>query len=591
MSWSTAPAVATPRMMARVLATFYVAAGVAGLLAVFGPGADPRGRWAIFGFSLVVLGCGGVAFRWGPRWPRHVFHYPVASAAVLVAGVVLVSPNPVTAMGAASVLSFVAVDACFFFSLPLAWAHMLFGLSAVTAALLAQGEVPAAIALALDSIIVAIGTVTRGLVIRASSASRDPLTGLANRRGFDDALQELLTEAARSGERLSAALFDLDFFKRINDASGHEAGDLVLCRVADVWRQELPKGAVLSRHGGDEFALLLPGSSGPDALALVRRIAASHPDIGLSCGVAEHHTDQTAADLMRRADRALYDAKAAGRGRAELEGGPGSELAGDLAAALAAGDVQVHFQPIVTVADGRLFAVEALARWTHAERGPVSPIEFVRVAEQSGLILTLGEHVLRTACAALAGVCTPEGEQLRLGVNVSGRELSDPDYPRRVQAVLAETGYPAGHLALEVTESLLEGESPAALATLTELRAVGVKVSIDDFGTGYSSLGRLDTLPADVLKLDRSFITTLSSAPRRLQMLQSLVAMCTALDLDVVAEGVETPEQDAAVRAVGCTFVQGWLYGRPMPVADLVEGLRVPSGSTERVSDSMVAQA
>jgi diguanylate cyclase (GGDEF)-like protein len=569
-------------MMARILATFYVAAGIAGLFAVAGPDAPAEGRWHILGMSIVVLGCAAASFRWGPGWPRHVFHLPVASAAALVACVVLVSPDPATAVAAAAVLSFVAVDACFFFSLPLAWLHMVFGLSAVTAALMVQGDVPLSIALALDSVVVALGTVVRGLVIRASSASRDPLTGLANRRGFDDALHELLPTASRTGERLSAVLLDLDHFKQINDTAGHEAGDLVLCRIADVWRRALPAAAVFSRHGGDEFAVLLPGLSGSEALDLVRRIATLHPEVSLSAGVAEHHRDQSAADLMRRADRALYDAKAAGRGQAELEGGPGSELARDLAAALAAGDVEVHYQPIVSLVGGATVGVEALARWTHPERGPVPPSEFVAVAEHTGLVRGLGEHVLHTACTELAGVRTRAGEQVTLGVNVSGRELSDPDYPRRVHAVLAASRFPAAQLVLEVTENMLEGESPTAVAALHELRAAGLKVSIDDFGTGYSSLSRLDTLPADILKLDSSFVATLCTSPRRAQMLTSLADMCRGLGLDVVAEGVETVEQEAAVRAVGCSFAQGWLYGRAVPLPELLVALTGLAGTTGR---------
>ncbi len=568
--------------MARILATFYVAAGIAGLFAVFGPDAGAQGRWVIFTVALVALACGAVAFRWAGHWPRHVFHWPVASAAALVAFAVTVSPDAATAMAAASIMAFIAVDAFFFFSLRLAWLHMAFGLTAVTAALLTQDDVPASIALALDAVIVALGTVVRGLVIRASSASRDPLTGLANRRGFDDALHELRTAAARTGEPLSAALLDLDHFKQINDTAGHEAGDRVLCRIADVWRRELPGSAVLARHGGDEFALLLPGLAGADALALVRRISAQHPEIGVSCGVAELRPGQGAAELMRRADRALYDAKAAGRGRCELEGGAGSALARDLAGALAAGDVQVHYQPIVDLQDGAVVGVEALARWTHPEHGPLPPEEFVAVAEQSGLVHALGAHVLRTACTELVDVRTPAGQPVTLGVNVSGRELNDPGCALRVQHVLADTGFPVEHLVLEVTEGLLEGESPTAVATLHALRTAGIKVSIDDFGTGYSSLSRLDTLPADVLKLDRSFIATVHSSPRRAQMLQTLVEMCLGLGLDVVAEGVETAEQEAAVRAMGCTFAQGWRYGRPVPLAELLTGLRAGAEAADR---------
>ncbi|MEU2349896.1 bifunctional diguanylate cyclase/phosphodiesterase [Modestobacter sp. NPDC049651] len=570
MSWSTAPEVATPRMMARVLATFFVSGGAAALLAA--TGLHGAGRWALVGLALCAVGCGAASSRFGPRWPRSVFHAPVASAAGLIVAAVLVSPDSATAVAAASVMSFVAVDAFFFFSLPLAYLHMVGGVGAVTMALQLQGDVPLPLALALDSVIVALGVVTRGLVIRASSASRDPLTGLANRRGFDDVLQELLVSASRTGEPLSAALLDLDHFKQINDTAGHEAGDRVLCRVAEVWSLELPPTALLARHGGDEFALLLPGVAGPAALALVRRIAALHPDVGMSCGIAERQPGNSGADLMRRADRALYDAKAAGRGRSELDGNVGSPLARDLAAALTAGEIEVHYQPIVTVPGGAVTGVEALARWTHAGRGPVPPTEFVPVAEQGGLVHALGEHVLRTACAELAGVRSRTGAQLTVGVNVSGRELNDPGYPQRVRAVLAETGFPAGHLVLEVTESLLDGESPSAVAALHAVRALGVNVSIDDFGTGWSSLSRLDTLPADILKLDRSFIATLTDSPRRAQMLRDLVTMCRGLGLDVVAEGVETGEQAAAVRDVGCEFAQGWLYGRAVPLPALLAG-------------------
>jgi diguanylate cyclase (GGDEF)-like protein len=169
------------------------------------------------------------------------------------------------------------------------------------------------------TILVALGVVIRRLVIRASSASRDPLTGLSNRRGFDDALAELMAEASRTGEPLSAVLLDLDHFKAINDTHGHEAGDRMLCRVSDVWQQELPDGAVLARHGGDEFSILLPRATGDAALALVRRVCSQHPDLALSCGVAAHHPGETASQLMRRADRALYEAKSAGRGRAALD--------------------------------------------------------------------------------------------------------------------------------------------------------------------------------------------------------------------------------------------------------------------------------
>jgi EAL domain-containing protein (putative c-di-GMP-specific phosphodiesterase class I) len=236
--------------------------------------------------------------------------------------------------------------------------------------------------------------------------------------------------------------------------------------------------------------------------------------------------------------------------------------------------VQVHFQPVIEVASGQMTGVEALARWTHPTLGPVSPERFVAVAEKNGLIAALGEHVLRTAVTELTPLRLAVGGSLGLGINVSGRELCDPAYPQRVTAVLAESGWPASDVVLEVTESLLEAQSSTAVAALHALRAVGLRIAIDDFGTGYSSLSRLDTLPFDILKFDSSFIATVATSPRRAQMLESIVDMARALGLSVVAEGVETDEQDAVLGRVGCTYAQGYLYGRPVPAA----GLAAPWG-------------
>ena len=304
--------------MAQTLAVLYGFGGAAGLLITHGAGPGDH-RVVLLSASLIALATSAVAARWAAGWPRPAFHLPVVGATLLITAAVVVSPDRATALAAAMLITFVVVDAHLFFSGPLAFAHLAFAVSATTAALVVSAQVAAPTVVGVDLILIGLGVVTRRLVIRASRASRDPLTGLANRRGFDDALRELLAEVARTGEPLSAALLDLDHFKEINDTAGHEAGDRMLCRVADAWRSELPAGAVLARHGGDEFSLLLPGVSGPAALALVRRVCVKNPDVPLSCGVAQHHPRETASQLMRRADRALYDAKAAGRGRAALD--------------------------------------------------------------------------------------------------------------------------------------------------------------------------------------------------------------------------------------------------------------------------------
>ncbi|MGY1753841.1 diguanylate cyclase [Blastococcus sp. SYSU D01042] len=321
MSRSAAPEVATTRVMARTTATLYAFGGVAGLLVTWDTAAGPR-RSVLAGLCLAALAAAAVVGRWGARWPRGAFHPAVGAATVLLATGVLVAPDPVTSLAAATLVAFVVVDAHFFFAPRAALLHLCGAVAGVSVALLLSGGVGLGVALGLDLLLVGMGTVIRQLVFLASRASRDPLTGLRNRRGFDQALEELLCDAARTRAPLTAVLIDVDHFKSVNDTYGHDEGDRVLCRVADSWRGAVPAGAVLARHGGDEFSLLLPGVLGDEALALVRRVCALDPGVSLSCGVAEHRPGDSASQLMRSADRALYDAKELGRGRAELVGAP-----------------------------------------------------------------------------------------------------------------------------------------------------------------------------------------------------------------------------------------------------------------------------
>ncbi|WP_051516090.1 putative bifunctional diguanylate cyclase/phosphodiesterase [Candidatus Blastococcus massiliensis] len=571
------PEVASPRAMTQTSMVLYSLACTTGLLAMLGSGAQGSTRLAMVALSLCALAAGLASLRWGTSFPRPALHASVVAATAVAVTAVLVSPDPTTAVVVGTLISSVLIHSCYFFALPGVVAHIAMALTAVTAGLMARGDVAMLTALALAASLVGLAVVTRSLVMRASDANRDPLTELANRRGFDQAVQAAMRAGGRADAPVSTALLDLDHFKSVNDSQGHDAGDRLLRQVADTWRDALPPSTVLARHGGDEFALLLPGHSGPAALDVVLGLCALLPGVGVSGGVAEHQGGESAAQLMRRADLALYTAKAGGRGRCELDGGSAAGLAADLAVALDTGAVAVHVQSIIDLRTGEATGVEALARWTHPERGPVSPAEFVAVAEQHDLMIRLGEHVFRTACTQLAELYATTGRRLRLGVNVSGRELCDPTYSERVRAVLAETGWPATETVLEVTESVVEAESSAAVAALHELRDLGFVVAIDDFGTGYSSLSRLDTLPVDILKLDSSFVATITSSPRRATVLRSIVGMARVLGLDVVAEGVETAEQDAQLRGVGCSFGQGWLFGRPAPLPDVVELLDRPA--------------
>lgn len=559
--------------MAAVTGSLYCAGGATvTVAAVDHLDRSPTGL-ALLAIGLVGLATGVGCLRWGRLLGRGVYHLLVAAGTVLIAAASLLAPDPATATALAGLMVFVTLDSFFYFAGVGAVLQLLGALTAGAGVLLVRPDVPVSVALALVLVCVAVAVVVGDLVRRASSAGRDPLTGLANRRRFDEAVEALLLATARSGDPLSAALLDIDHFKAVNDAHGHGAGDDLLRLVATRWGPALPAGAVLARHGGDEFSLLLPDSTGPVALALVEQLRHACPEVGLSCGVTQLQPGETASQLMRRADRALYQAKAAGRGRSVLDDSGPDPLAAELATALAgdpvASGLAVHYQGIVTVADGAVVGVEALVRWSHPRLGAVSPGRFVPMAEDSGLIGALGAHVLRTACRDLAALHARAGRRLLLTVNVSGHQLCDPAFPDLVTAALTDAGWPAGSTVLEVTENLLEAESPVAVATLERMRAQGLSVAIDDFGTGYSSLARLDTLPADFLKLDDSFVSALTTSTRRARLMRSIMALSDALGLQLVAEGVETQEQADLLRTLGCLYAQGFHFHRPAPIGDV----------------------
>jgi diguanylate cyclase (GGDEF)-like protein len=392
---------------------------------------------------------------------------------------------------------------------------------------------------------------------------------------------------------------DLDRFKEVNDTLGHAAGDLLLVEVARRLEQALRASETVARLGGDEFAMVLPGTDGRGAEAAARRLldAVERPfvvadqgidlDVRGSIGIALYPSDgQTADELLRRADVAMYVAKRAGSGAimysAEQDEHSPTRLtlAGELRRALqgdsAESGFELHYQPQVVLASGALSGVEALARWRHAQRGWVPPEEFIALAERTGLIRPLTERVLEMALAQCRW-WRESGLEVPVAVNLSMRDLQVPTLPETIRELLARHAVPSRLLRLEVTESVLMADPARALATLARLRALGLEVAIDDFGTGYSSLAYLADLPADTLKIDRTFVQELAARPRHAAIVRSTVELAHDLGLRVIAEGVEDAQTWGALAALGCDEAQGYLTGPPMAPGELAAWLRQSS--------------
>ena len=422
----------------------------------------------------------------------------------------------------------------------------------------------------------------------------DALTQLPNRRLLLDRLQRLVLSSQRTQQHGALLFIDLDNFKDLNDTLGHDMGDQLLTQVAARLSASVRECDTVARFGGDEFVVLLDGldTQLPQARAQAEAVALkllislnqpfelagqqhySTPSIGLTLFGQER---QSVDELLKRADLAMYEAKAAGRNTHRFFD-PGmqqalharSSLEADLRQALARGDLFAHYQPVVDY-QGHVKGAEALARWNHPERGPISPAEFIPLAEQTGLILPLGRHILRTACEQLvrwAG--KKETAHLSMAVNVSARQFRQSGFMAEVLQTLSETGANPRRLKLELTESLLLGDIEDTIARMVQLKREGVGFALDDFGTGYSSLSYLKRLPLDQVKIDRGFVRDVLSDPNDAAIVRTILALAQSLDLDVVAEGVETAGQLGFLRLHGCEQFQGFLFGRPVP-ADVFE--------------------
>ncbi|MFJ9364204.1 putative bifunctional diguanylate cyclase/phosphodiesterase [Nocardia sp. NPDC101769] len=569
-----ASALATAMVMARTTGAFYVMGGVLGLvLTAVAPGNEGN-RPLVGAAAFVALLLGISLLIWGPRLPHSVHHAYVATATVLVTVAVHWFPNTVGAISLAAFYVFVACDAAIFFSWRWLGGHIAFAIACCLWVVPSRGLpwwsgiIPAGITFGIG---IVVGILTR----MASDADIDVLTGLLNRRGFDRALSNAIAHATRTGQGLALVLVDLDRFQKINDHLGHRAGDAVLRRVADSWSKLLAPEQRLARYGGDAFALLLPGTTEQAAILLTEELRAA-VTTGCSAGVTSWQPGESGSLLVSRADVGLYRAKQAGRNRTVLESSRQLPLAVELREAIDRGTLDVQYQPIVSLTEGatRAVGVEALLRWSSHAQPDVTTEGLIRVAEEYDLISDLDELVLRRACADAARLQETFAQlDLTLNVNVSGLELAETEYADRVSGILAETGWPAEQLVLEVTESELAAESETAIANLHTLREFGVRIAIDDFGTGYSSLSRLATLPSDILKVDQSFVASIRSDSPAPPLLGVIAALSKSLDLQVIAEGVETDYQAAVLTELGFALAQGYHYSDSHPVSELINDL------------------
>jgi len=415
-------------------------------------------------------------------------------------------------------------------------------------------------------------------------AHHDALTGLPNRRMFMDRLVQVLARSKRDGTTVAVLCLDLDRFKHVNDLGGHAAGDELLRQVAKRLADSSRTEDTVARLGGDEFAVIQVGVAHPDGPGIMAErmvkaigrpfdLGGQQTMIGTSIGIALHPGDgEEGEDLVRAADTALYRAKEAGRGtfrffEAEMDVRLQERrlLERDLRQALAEEQLRVHYQPLADCGGGKIVGFEALVRWTHHERGPISPVQFIPLAEECGLIMPLGAWVMRRACTDAA---TWPADKL-VAVNLSPAQFRHADLAKEILAVLKETGLPPERLELEITESLLIDDPDRVLATLMVLKEAGVRISLDDFGTGYSSLSYLQRFPFDKIKIDRSFVSQMEKNADSMSIIRAVIALGKSLRIKVTAEGVESATQLNLLQQENCDLVQGYLLGKPMAKEDL----------------------
>ncbi|MCL4132116.1 UNVERIFIED_CONTAM: hypothetical protein GTU68_027968 [Idotea baltica] len=414
-------------------------------------------------------------------------------------------------------------------------------------------------------------------------ALHDSLTGLPNRTYFNEHLKQTMSRAHSLGRRMAVVVIDLDRFKEINDQFGHDVGDIALSTFAQRVEAILKQDEFFARTGGDEFILIRPLKTSLDLSEFVTRVAAAATDrteingietmIGASLGVAIYPDDAEDPDaLVSAADLAMYRAKADRTNdvsyyEPSLDNAARRkrDLAVHLRQAVESEGFTLNYQVQKDIRTNRTIGFEALARWIHPELGSISPAEFIPLAEETGLIIPLGEWILRRACEDAASWTG----QHKVSVNISAVQLAHVELDSLIESILWETGLPASRLEIEITESALMTDIQTIIEMLRRIQALGVTIAMDDFGTGYSSLANLQSFPFDKIKLDRAFIWKLENSSDAQAIIRAVLALGHSLDLPVLAEGVETEAQRDFLLQEGCFAVQGFLYGRPKPLENL----------------------
>ena len=421
----------------------------------------------------------------------------------------------------------------------------------------------------------------------ADERHRDPLTGLPNRVLLYDALYRGLTRYRVNGDKLAVLFLDLDRFKRINDGFGHDVGDELLVAVAQRLSEVVRSGDMVARVGGDEFVMVCGNiTTTEDAEVIADRLVLAlgvpfflsgerHFSVTASIGIALGDSQATPEGLLKEADAAMYRAKAETRGgHATFDGSMRVNLQKRLAMefrlhqALDRGEFHLQYQPVIALDSETIAGFEALLRW-NSDTGRVSPAEFIPILEETGLIVPVGTWVLEEACRQARVWQRLSGAPLTMAVNVSARQLANADFADVVLGVLDRTGLEPENLCLEITEATLMEDVVAAWSSLRRLKGIGVQLAIDDFGVGYSSLNHLKSFALDHLKIDQSFVRGVQESPEDAAIVATVIDLARALGLQVIAEGIETPGQLAALKALGCEFAQGYYFTRPQPPAEI----------------------